>query len=130
MLVLAMPLQLALSTKQVLLTPLAHLALPPRSPPTGYSLCMAGDHWTLRWKLFLMATKRQRAAAAWRRAGARAARHAHAAVCADALRGPCPRSGRRLTVEPADPRYLAGPPGRTAELGGHWSPQVSSRVGV
>ena len=60
MLVLAMPLQLALSTKQVLLTPVARLARPPHSPPTGCSLCMAGDHWTLRWKLFLMAAKRQR----------------------------------------------------------------------
>ena len=111
-------------------TPLARLALPPRSPPTGCSLCMAGDHWTLRWKLFLMAAKRQRAAAAWRRAGARAARCAHASVCADARRGPRTRSGRRLVVEPADPRCLAGPPGPITELGGLWSPWVSSRVRV
>ena len=111
-------------------TPLARLALPPRSPPTGCSLCMAGDHWTLRWKLFLMAAKRQRAAAAWRRAGARAARHAHASVCADARRGPRPRSGRLLIVELADHRWLAGPPGPTAEPGGLWSLWVSSRVRV
>ena len=130
MLVLAMPLQLALSTKQVLLTPLAHLALPPRSPPTGCSLCMAGDHWTLRWKLFLMAAKQQHLAAAWRRAGARAACHAHASVCAEAWRGPRPRSGRRLVVELTDPRYLAGPPGPTAELGGLWSPWVSYTVDI
>ena len=130
MLVLAMPLQLALSTKQVLLTPLAHLALPPRSPPTGCSLCMAGDHWTLRWKLFFMAAKRQRAAVAWRRAGARAVRRAHASVCTEAREGPRSRSGRRLVVEPADPRCLAGPPGPITELGGLWSPWVSSRVRV
>ena len=83
---------------------------------------MAGDHWTLRWKLFLMAAKRQRSAAAWRRAGARAARRAHASVCAEAREGPRTRSGRRLIVEPADYRRLAGPPGPTAELGGLWSP--------
>ena len=99
-------------------TPLARLALPPRSPPTGCSLCMAGDHWTLRWKLFFMAAKRQRAAVAWRRAGARAVRRAHASVCTEAREGPRSRSGRRLVVEPADPRCLAGPPGPTAELGG------------
>ena len=33
-------------------------AHPPRSLTTGCSLWMAGDHWTLRWKLFLMAAKR------------------------------------------------------------------------
>ena len=111
-------------------TPLARLALPPRSPPTGCSLCMAGDHWTLRWKLFLMAAKRQRAAVAWRRAGARAVRCAHASVCTEAREGPRSRSGRRLVVEPAAPSRLAGPPGPTAELGGLWSPWVSSRVRV
>ena len=111
-------------------TPLARLALPPRSPPTGCSLCMAGDHWTLRWKLFFMAAKRQRAAVAWRRAGARAVRRAHASVCTEAREGPRSRSGRRLVVEPAAPSRLAGPPGPTAELGGLWSPWLSSRVGV
>ena len=111
-------------------TPLARLALPPRSPPTGCSLCMAGDHWTLRWKLFFMAAKRQRAAVAWRRAGARAVRRAHASVCTEAREGPRSRSGRRLVVEPADPRCLAGPPGPITELGGLWSPWVSSRVRV
>ena len=69
-----------------------------------------------------MAAKRQRMGAAWRRAGARAARHAHASVCAEAREGPRTRSGRRLIVEPADYRRLAGPPGPTAELGGLWSP--------
>ena len=103
-------------------TPLARLAQPPRSPPTGCCVCMAGDHRALRWKLFLMAAQRQRAAAAWRRAGARAARRAHASVCAEAREGPRTRSGRRLVVEPADYRRLAGPPGPTAELGGLWSP--------
>ena len=44
--------------------------------------------------------------------------------------GPRPRSGRRLVVEPADHRCLAGPPGPTAELGGLWSAWISSRVGV
>ena len=63
-LVLAMPLQLAPSTNQVQLTPHARLAHPPRSLPTGCSLWMAGDHWTLRWKLFLMAAKQQHLAAA------------------------------------------------------------------
>ena len=83
---------------------------------------MAGDHWTLRWKLFLMAAKRQRAAVAWRWAGARAVRRAHASVCTEAREGPRSRSGRRLVVEPADPRCLAGPPGPTAELGGALEP--------
>ena len=129
-LVLAMALQLAPSTNKVQLTPHARLAQPPRSLPTGCSLWMAGDHWTLRWKLFLMAAKQQHLAAAWRRAGARAACHAHASVCAEAWRGPRPRSGRRLVVELTDHRYLAGPPGPTAELGGLWSPWVSYRVGV
>ena len=78
MLVLAMPLQLAWSTSQVLLTNLTRLAQPPRSLPTGCSLWMAGDHWTLRWKLFLMSAKRQSLAVAWQLCGARPARHAHA----------------------------------------------------
>ena len=91
---------------------------------------MAGDHWALRWKLFLMAAKRQRLAAAWRRAGARAARRAHASVCTEAREGPRSRSGRRLVVEPADFRRLAGPHGPTTELGGLWSSCVSSRVGA
>ena len=73
-LVLAMPLQLAPLSNQVQLTPHARLAHPPRSLPTGCSLWMAGDHWTLRWKLFLMAAKQQHLAAAWRRAAC----HAHA----------------------------------------------------
>ena len=111
-------------------TPLARLALPPRSPPTGCSLCMAGDHWKLRWKLFFMAAKRQRAAVAWRWAGARAVRRAHASVCTEAREGPRSRSGRRLVVEPAAPSRLAGLPGPTAEPGGLWSLWVSSRVRV
>ena len=129
-LVLAMPLQLAPSTNQVQLTPHARLAHPPRSLTPGCSLWMTGDHWTLRWKLFFMAAKRQRAAVAWRRAGARAVRRAHASVCTEAREGPRSRSGRRLVVEPADPRCLAGPPGPITELGGLWSPWVSSRVRV
>ena len=113
----------------------AHTACPPRTTTTQpthrlCSLWMAGDHWTLRWKLFLMAAKQQHLAAAWRRAGARAARRAHASVCAEAREGPHRRSGRRLVVEPADHRCLAGPPGPTAELGGLWSPWISSRVRV
>ena len=99
-------------------TPLARLAQPPRSPPTGCCVCMAGDHRALRWKLFFVAAKRQHAAAAWLRAGARAARRAHASVCAEARDGPRSRSGRRLVVEPADPRCLAGPPGPITELCG------------
>ena len=105
------------SLNKVQLTPHARLAQPPRSLTPGCSLWMAGDHWTLRWKLFLMAAKQQHLAAARRRAGARAACHAHASVCAKARRGPRPRSGRRLVVELTDHRYLAGPPGPTAELG-------------
>ena len=34
------------------------------------------------------------------------------------MRGPCPRSGRRLVVETVVPRCLAGLHGPTAELGG------------
>ena len=118
-------------------------ACPHHSPASRYhhaahpqaALCawhLAGDHWTLRWKLFFMAAKRQRAAVAWRRAGARAVRRAHASVCTEgeAQEGPRSRSGRRLVVEPADPRCLAGPPGPITELGGLWSPWVSSRVRV
>ena len=111
-------------------TPLARLAQPPRSPPTGCCVCMAGDHRALRWKLFFVAAKRQHAAAAWWRGEARAARHAHASVCAEAREGPRTRSGRRWVVEPDDHSRLAGPPGHTAEQGGLWSPWVSSRVGV
>ena len=121
-LVLAMALQLAPSTNKVQLTPHARLAQPPRSLTPGCSLWMAGDHWTLRWKLFLMAAKRQHLASAWRRAGARAARHAHASVCAEARRGPRPRSGRRLVVEPADHRCLAGPPDPLPSWGGFGAP--------
>ena len=85
---------------------------------------MAGDHRALRWKLFFVAAKRQHAAAAWWRGEARAARHAHASVCAEAREGPRTRSGRRLIVEPADYRRLAGPPGPTAELwGGFGAPR-------
>ena len=83
-------------------TPLARLAQPPRSPPTGCCVCMAGDHRALRWKLFFVAAKRQHAAAAWRRGGARATCCAHASVCAEAREGPRTRAGRRVIVEPAD----------------------------
>ena len=103
-------------------TPLARLALPPRSPPTGCSLCMAGDHWTLRWKLFFMAAKRQRAAAAWRRAGARAVRRAHASVCTEAQEGPRSRSGRRLVVDPADPAAWPVRPDPLPSWGGFGAP--------
>ena len=103
-------------------TPLARLALPPRSPPTGCCVCMAGDHRALRWKLFFVAAKRQHAAAAWWRGEARAACCAHASVCAEAREGPRTRSGRRLVVESDDHRCLAGPPGPTAELGGYGAP--------
>ena len=111
-------------------TPLARLAQPPRSSPAGCCVCMAGDHRALRWKLFFVAAKRQHAAAAWWRGEARAARHAHASVCAEAREGPRTRSGRRWVVEPDDHSRLAGPPGHTAEQGGLWSPWVSSKVGV
>ena len=129
-LVLAMPLQLAPSTNQVQLTPHARLAHPSRSLTPGCTPWVAGAHRTLRWNLISMAVKRQSLAVAWQLCGARAARHAHASVCGKAREGPRPRSGRRLVVEPADHRCLAGPPGPTAELGGLWSAWISSRVGV
>ena len=49
---------------------------------------------TLPGNILSMAAKRQRAAAAWRRAGARAAAHGATAVCPIARRGPHSRSGR------------------------------------
>ena len=129
-LVLAMALQLAPSTNKVQLTPHARLAHPSRSLTPGCTPWVAGAHRTLRWNLISMAVKRQSLAVAWQLCGARAARHAHASVCGKAREGPRPRSGRRLVVEPADHRCLAGPPGPTAELGGLWSAWISSRVGV
>ena len=131
MLVLAMPLQLAPSTKQV-------LAYTARSPcatttqPTHRLLCVHGRRpsGAALEAVFFVAAKRQHAAAAWWRGEARAARHAHASVCAEAREGPRTRSGRRWVVDPDDHSRLAGPPGHTAEQGGLWSPWVSSRVGV
>ena len=102
-------------------TLLARLALPPRSPPTGCSLCMTGDHWTLRWKLFLMAAKRQRSAA--QRGGGQELALPAVPMCAEAREGPRSRSGRRLVVEPADLRCLAGPHGPTLpSCGGFGAP--------
>ena len=128
--VLAVLLRTACSRCQVLLPPTARLACTQHSLTPGCTPWVAGAHRTLRWNLISMAVKRQSLAVAWQLCGARAARHAHASVCGKAREGPRPRSGRRLVVEPADPRCLAGPPGPTAELGGLWSPWVSSRVRV
>ena len=125
-LVLAMALQLAPSTNKVQLTPHARLAHPPRSLPTGCSLWMAGDHWTLRWKLFLMAAKHS---------SARQQRGGGQELAPPAMPMPrfAPRPGEgptpevrtavgRRALELTDHRYLAGPPGPTAELGGFGAP--------
>ena len=61
---------------------------------------VAGAYLTLPGNILSMAAKRQRAAAAWRRTGARAVTHGATVMCADARRGPRPRCGRRLVVEP------------------------------
>ena len=129
-LVLSRPLQLSPSTNQVLLTPLARPAHPTCSLSTGCTPRVAGGYLTRPWKLFSTAAKRQRSAATWRGAGARAAHHAHASGLRRWPGGPHSRSGRQLVVEPADPRCLTGSPGPSAELGGLWSPWVSSRVRV
>ena len=128
--VLAMPLQAVPSTTQVLLMPLTCASRPQRSLTSGCTPWVAGGYLELPRNLLSMDLERQCPAAAWWRAGARAAHHGGASVCADARRGPRTRSGRRWVVEPADHRCLAGPPGPTAELGGLWSPWLSSRVGV
>mgnify|MGYP003315975142 CR=1 FL=1 len=127
---LGRPLKLAPSANQVL----AHTTRPPRATttqPTHRLLSVHGRrplHAAL--EAVLMAAKRQRSAAPWRRAGACAARSAHASLCAEAREGPRSRSGRRWVVEPDDHSRLAGPRGHTAEQGGLWSPWVSSKVGV
>ena len=71
------------------------------------------------WNLLSMGAQRQRAAAAWRRAGARGADRGATAVCAvSGRRGPHSTSGRLGVVESAALRRLAGPPGLTVELCG------------
>ena len=86
--VLAVPLQVVWSTIQVLLLPLASASRPQRSLTSGCTPWVAGDYLELPGNVLSMGLKRQCPAAAWRRAGARAARHVHA-VCA-----PMPRLGR------------------------------------
>ena len=85
---------------------------------SGCTLWVAGGYLTLPWSLHSMAAQRQRGAAAWRRAGARAVVHGATAVCPVARRRLHSRSGRPWSVEPAASRWLAGPPGRTIELRG------------
>ena len=82
--VLGRPLQVVPSTTQVLLLPLACASHPQRSLTSGCTPWVAGDYLELPWNVLSMGLKRQCPAAAWRRAGARAARHVHAVVCADA----------------------------------------------
>ena len=82
--VLAVPLQVVWSATQVLLLPLASASRPQRSLTSGCTPWVAGGHLELPRNLLLMDLKRQCPAAAWRRAGARAARHVHVVVCADA----------------------------------------------
>ena len=74
-------------------------------------------------KLLSMAVRRERAAASWRQAGARAVRHGVVRRGRiDGLGGPRPRLGRQQVVEPADRSCLAGPTGPTAEPGGGLEP--------
>ena len=82
--VLAMPLQAVPSTTQVLLMPLACASRPQRSLTSGCTPWVAGGYLELPRNLLSMDLERQCPAAAWRRAGARAARHVHVpCVCAD-----------------------------------------------
>ena len=128
--VLAMPLQSAPSTRQVLHPPPACASCPQRSLTTGCTPCVAGGCLERQWKLLSMAAKRQHAAVSWQQAGARAVHPAATAGLRRWLGGPRSRLGRQQLGEPADPSRLAGPPGPTAEPGGLWSPSASSRVRV
>ena len=85
--VLAVPLQVVRSTTQVLLMPLASASRPQRSLTSGCTPWVAGGHLELPRTLLSVDLERQCPAAAWRRAGARAARHVDAVVCADAEMG-------------------------------------------
>ena len=128
--VLAVPLQVVWSATQVLLVPLACASRPQRSLTSGCTPWVAGGCLAQPGKLLSMAVRRERAAASWRQAGARAVRHGGASWAHRWLGGPRPRLGRQQVVEPADRSCLAGPPGPTAEPGGLWSPWVRSRVRV
>ena len=128
--VLAMPLQSAPSTIQVLHPPPARASCPQCSLTTGCTPCAAGGCLERRWKLLSMAARRQHAAVSWQHAGARAVHPAAAAGLRRWLGGPRSRLGRQQVVEPGDPSRLAGRPGPTAEPGGLWSPWVSCRVRV
>ena len=128
--VLAMPLQSAPSTIQVLHPPPARASCPQCSLTTGCTPCVAGGCLERQWKLLSMAAKRQHAAVSWQQAGARAINPAATAGLRRWLGGPRSRLGRQQVVEPAGPSYLAGPPGPTAEPGGLWSPWIRSRVRV
>ena len=120
--VLAMPLQSAPSTRQVLHPPPACASCPQRSLTIGCTPCVAGGCLARRWKLLSTAVKWRRAATSWQQAGARAVHPAATAGLRRWLEGPCPRLGRQQVVEPADPSCLTGPPGPTVEPGGLWSP--------
>ena len=128
--VLAMALQVAPSTRQVVHPPPARASCPQRSLTTGCTPCVAGGCLERQWKLLSMAAKRQHAAVSWQQAGACAINPAATAGLRRWLEGPCPRLGRQQVVEPAGPSCLAGPPGPTAEPGGLWSPWIRSRVRV
>ena len=84
---LAVTLQVVWSTTQVLLLPLACASRPQRSLTSGCTPWVAGGYLELPRNLLSMDLERQCPAAAWRRAGARAARHVDAVVCADAEMG-------------------------------------------
>ena len=128
--VLAMALQVAPTTRQVVHPPPARASCPQRSLTTGCTPCVAGGCPERQWKLLSMAAKRQHAAVSWQQAGARAINPAATAGLRRWLGGPRPRLGRQQVGEPAYPSRLAGPPGPTAEPGGLWSLWVSSRVRV
>ena len=68
---------------------------------------MAGGHLEMPGDLLSMEIKRQCPAAAWRRAGARAARLVHALGCVGARGGLRSRSGRPVVVELAYSRELS-----------------------
>ena len=61
---------------------------PQRSLASDCTPWVAGGYRTLPWNLLSMGAQRQRAAAAWRRAGARGADRGATAVCASGRRGP------------------------------------------
>ena len=126
MAVLAVPLQVVWSTTQALPTPLACASHPQRSLTSGCPPWMAGGHLEMPGDLLSMEIKRQCPAAAWRRAGARAARLVHALGCVGARGGLRSRSGRPVVVELAYSRSLAGPTGPNAEMGGLFRPWMCS----